>query len=86
MRSLALTLAGAKELRIEAEGTDLRLKVAKRTRVNSDGMRNMPSGEVFTGPHETSASGKIRFTIPSSPPASTSAASSSSSATARSWP
>jgi aminopeptidase len=27
----------------------------------------MPSGEVFTGPHETSATGRIRFTIPSSP-------------------
>jgi aminopeptidase len=27
----------------------------------------MPSGEVFTGPHETSAEGVIRFTIPTSP-------------------
>ena len=27
----------------------------------------MPSGEVFTGPHEDSAQGTIRFTIPSSP-------------------
>ena len=27
----------------------------------------MPSGEVFTGPHEDSAEGTIRFTIPSSP-------------------
>jgi aminopeptidase len=60
-------LSGARELRIEAEGTDLRLNVAKRTWVNSDGKRNMPSGEVFTGPHETSATGRIRFTIPSSP-------------------
>ena len=38
-----------------------------RTWVNSDGRRNMPSGEVFTGPHETSANGRIRFDIPSSP-------------------
>jgi aminopeptidase len=60
-------LKGARELRIEAEGTDLRLNVAKRTWVNSDGKRNMPSGEVFTGPHETSATGRIRFSIPSSP-------------------
>ena len=35
--------------------------------VNSDGKRNMPSGEVFTGPHERSAEGVIRFTIPTSP-------------------
>jgi aminopeptidase len=60
-------LTGADELRIEAEGTDLRLRVGKRRWINSDGKRNMPSGEVFTGPHESSASGHIRFTIPSSP-------------------
>ena len=41
-------------MRIEAEGTDLTLRVDGRTWVNSDGKRNMPSGEVFTGPHENS--------------------------------
>jgi aminopeptidase len=56
------------EIRIETDGTDLRLSVAGRTWINSDGRRNMPSGEVFTGPHEDSASGTIRFTVPSSPP------------------
>ena len=60
-------LADARELRIEAEGTDLRVRVEGRTWVNSDGRRNMPSGEVFTGPVEDSAEGRIRFTIPSSP-------------------
>jgi aminopeptidase len=65
--ALIARVAQARELRIEAEGTDLRLNVAKRTWVNSDGKRNMPSGEVFTGPHEASATGRIRFTIPSSP-------------------
>jgi aminopeptidase len=64
---LIARVAKAQELRIEAEGTDLRLRVAKRTWVNSDGRRNMPSGEVFTGPVETSATGHIRFTVPSSP-------------------
>ena len=57
----------AREIRIEAEGTDLTLNVKGRTWVNSDGRRNMPSGEVFTGPHETSANGRVRFDIPSSP-------------------
>ncbi len=57
----------AEEIRIEAEGTDLRLRVGGRTWVNSDGRHNMPSGEVFTGPHERSAEGTIRFTVPSSP-------------------
>jgi aminopeptidase len=60
-------LAPARELRIEADGTDLRLAVGGRTWINSDGRHNMPSGEVFTGPHEDSATGHIRFTLPSSP-------------------
>jgi len=64
---LIARLREARELRIEAEGTDLRLRVDGRTWRNSDGRRNMPSGEVFTSPLETSAEGVIRFTVPSSP-------------------
>ena len=64
---LIARLRGVRELRIEAEGTDLTLSVKGRTWVNSDGRRNMPSGEVFTGPHESSATGRVRFTIPSAP-------------------
>src|SRR2546430_1737423 len=60
-------LARARELRIEADGTDLALRVERRTWVNSDGRRNMPSGEVFTGPVETSAHGHVYFDVPSSP-------------------
>ncbi|MBF6619337.1 MAG: aminopeptidase [Patulibacter sp.] len=60
-------LQGVRELRILADGTDLTLQVAGRTWVNSDGKRNMPSGEVFTGPIETSAQGTIRYTVPSAP-------------------
>ena len=43
------------------------MSVARREWINSDGRRNMPSGEVFTGPVETSASGVVRFGVPSSP-------------------
>jgi aminopeptidase len=60
-------LAQAREIHIQAEGTDLRLRVDGRTWINSNGRRNMPSGEVFTGPLEDSANGTIRFTVPSSP-------------------
>jgi aminopeptidase len=60
-------LGEAREIRIEADGTDLRLRVDGRTWINSNGRRNMPSGEVFTGPLEDSATGTIRFTIPSNP-------------------
>jgi aminopeptidase len=58
-------LSRANEVRIRAEGTDLTLSVAGRTWINSDGRRNMPSGEVFTGPLEGSANGTIRFDVPS---------------------
>jgi aminopeptidase len=60
-------LTPVREIRIEAPGTDLRLDVTGRTWINSDGHRNMPSGEVFTGPVETSAEGRVRFSIPTAP-------------------
>lgn len=54
-------LAAARRLRIEAAGTELELRVDGRTWINSDGRHNMPSGEVYTSPLETSAEGRIRF-------------------------
>ncbi len=61
---LIAKLSQAKTLRIQAPGTDLTLSVAGRTWINSDGKRNMPSGEVFTGPLEDSAEGEVRFNLP----------------------
>jgi len=57
-------MTGVATVRIEAEGTDLTLSVAGRTWVNSDGRRNMPSGEIFTGPVEDSARGRLRCGFP----------------------
>ena len=54
----------AKIVRIEAEGTDLALSVHERVWINSDGRRNMPSGEIFTGPVENSANGRLRCGFP----------------------
>jgi aminopeptidase len=51
-------------IRIEAESTDLTLSVAGRTWINSDGRRNMPSGEIFTGPVEDSPRGRLRCGFP----------------------
>lgn len=65
---LVTRLSSARQIRIEAEGTDLSLDVTGRTWINSDGRRNMPSGEVFTGPHERSANGTVHFTVPTGPP------------------
>jgi aminopeptidase len=56
----------ATEVHIKAEGTDLKMKVKDRIWLNSAGHKNMPSGEVFTGPLEDSANGVIRYQIPSS--------------------
>lgn len=64
---LAARLERARKIHIEAPGTDLRLDVSGRTWINSDGRRNMPSGEVFTGPREDSAEGRIAFTLASAP-------------------
>jgi len=57
-------MSGVKTVRIEGEGTDLTLSVEGRTWINSDGRRNMPSGEIFTGPVETSPQGRLRCGFP----------------------
>jgi aminopeptidase len=62
--SLIQRLQKVKEIRIQADRTDLRLLVEGRTWINSDGRRNMPSGEVFTGPIESSAEGEVCFNLP----------------------
>jgi aminopeptidase len=57
-------LSDKDEVRIVAPDTDLTLSIKGRVWINSDGHRNFPSGEVFTGPIETSANGHIRFSFP----------------------
>jgi aminopeptidase len=57
-------IADKNEVHIVAPDTNLTLSVKGRTWINSDGHRNFPSGEIFTGPIETSASGHIRFSFP----------------------
>ncbi len=54
----------AREVRLVGPGTDLTLSVEGRTFVNSAGRRNMPCGEVFTGPIEDSANGHVYFGVP----------------------
>jgi aminopeptidase len=57
-------LAGKKNLEVKGPDVDLTLSIEGRTFVNSDGKRNMPSGEIFTGPVEESVNGWVRFTYP----------------------
>jgi aminopeptidase len=57
-------LEGKSEVKVRGPHVDLSLSIAGRTFINSDGKRNMPSGEIFTGPVEDSVEGWIRFTYP----------------------
>ena len=57
-------LDGRSEVHLTGPGTDLRMSYAGRSWVNSDGKRNFPSGEIFTGPVEASAEGVVAFTFP----------------------
>lgn len=59
-------LKGKSSVHILGPDTDLTLSIADRTFINSDGKRNFPSGEFFTGPVENSANGSIRFSFPAS--------------------
>jgi len=54
----------ASEIRIVGDDTDLMFNVKGRKWINGSGEKNMPGGEVFTGPIEDSVEGKIRFTFP----------------------
>ena len=51
-------------LRVEAPNVDLKMSIEGRTFVNCCGERNMPDGEVFTGPVEDSMEGHVRFSYP----------------------
>ena len=64
LQRLARWLETKSRLRVVAEGTDFTLGVAGRRWVPSRGKENLPDGEVFTGPVETSIEGDVRFTYP----------------------
>jgi aminopeptidase len=57
-------LKGKERVHVIGPDTDLRLTIAGRSFINSDGKHNMPSGEVFTGPVEDSAEGRVYFSYP----------------------
>ncbi len=57
-------LDGKQEIHLVGPEINLTLSIAGRTWINSDGKRNFPSGEIFTGPVEDSVNGTIRFSFP----------------------
>jgi aminopeptidase len=61
---LATRLAGARQVRIQAPGTNLTLGVGGRCWVPFAGEHNLPDGELATAPVENSAEGTITFPGP----------------------
>lgn len=57
-------LNNVKNIQVIGEDTDLTLSVEDRKWINCCGQRNLPDGEVYTGPIEDSVNGHIRFTYP----------------------
>ena len=57
-------LLGKKHVQLQGPNIELELSIEGRRFINSDGKRNMPSGEIFTGPVEDSVNGWVRFSYP----------------------
>jgi aminopeptidase len=57
-------LRGKEHIRVTGPETDLELDITDRAFINCDGHHNMPDGEIFTGPVETSVNGEVRFSYP----------------------
>ncbi|MFX1337149.1 MAG: aminopeptidase [Promethearchaeota archaeon] len=52
------------EIHIVGEGTDIKMSVKGRKWENCNGKKNLPDGEIFTGPVENSINGQISFSFP----------------------
>ncbi len=63
-RQLIARLRGVDEFRIVGPGTDLKMSIKARTFISSVATHNVPSGEIFTGPVESSVEGHIAYDFP----------------------
>ena len=57
-------LKGKKYVTVKGPNADITLSIAGRDFINSDGSKNMPSGEIYTSPIEDSANGWVNITYP----------------------
>ncbi|MCK5635338.1 MAG: aminopeptidase, partial [Anaerolineales bacterium] len=57
-------LKGKKLLTVKGANVDLEVSIDGRDFINSDGKKNMPSGEIYTSPVEDAVNGWVRFTYP----------------------
>lgn len=58
-------LSGKKQVKLQGPNIDLELSIDGRVFINACGERNMPDGEIFTGPVEDSVKGWYRASYPS---------------------
>jgi aminopeptidase len=61
---LKRVLDRASEIRLEGKNTDLRMSVRGRVFVPDNGTHNLPGGEIFTAPIESSVKGHVYFDLP----------------------
>ncbi len=57
-------LNGKKTVELKGPNIDMKMSIATRRFINSDGVNNMPSGEIFTSPVEDSATGWVEYSYP----------------------
>lgn len=57
-------LKGKDKVVLKGPNIDLSLSIKDRDFVNCKGLRNMPDGEIFTGPVEESVNGWVRYSYP----------------------
>lgn len=57
-------LEGKQRVALQGPDIDLEFSIEGRRFVNSSGEKNMPSGEIFTGPVEDSVNGWVKFSYP----------------------
>lgn len=58
------TIEGHDHVQLKGTNVDLSLSVKGRKFNNSHGLRNLPDGEIYTGPVEDSVNGWVKFTYP----------------------
>jgi aminopeptidase len=63
-RKYLAALNGGETVQLQSSDCDLTFSIRDRTFISSHGLRNMPDGEIYTGPVEDSVNGRVRFTYP----------------------
>ena len=57
-------LKGRRQVILRGPNIDMQLSIEGRKFINGSGQENLPDGEIYTGPVETSANGWVRFSYP----------------------